>query len=438
MTGYLATTMRAGASKAGDLLARLCAILLLFGITAPLQAELYKWVDEEGNTHYSDQGPRGQDQSTVTTTMVPSQKNADKGTRPDPVFLPPGRKSRKIILSDAVYYWNQRDRNQQKIGVYYAGKLCTSRGAMRASDLRSHHPGLLPSESDIPLSMKRAIEKLGYDVHISLPQDVNARIRQYQGLYLEAVIAQLEVHSCAPVESSSAAMKPRSLSWRKFSRNRITLRVDWQVYSDLSASPVFATSTESHLDNWQTRESTYKTFNRALLAATRDLFASPEFIDLISFDAADSVLGQETQPQESEASPGWWESLIEGGNGAIDETLTGHLFMRSKVARVLAEANTVKIMSSHHFLQHDAWPTINQDLGLNDQLFENHELISRLKLHYDGTFTFFLREDVFGPSRILRMKPDAESFLDGSSLNLTWDCSSNLSRNLLPGNCVNM
>ena len=298
MNGYLASGTGTEGAKAGPLLARLCAILLLFGVTAPLQAQLYKWVDEEGNTHYSDQGPQDQDQSSVTTTIAPEQKNDGKVTRPDPVFLPPGRKSRKIILSDAIYYWNQGNRNRQKIGVYYAGTLCTSRGAMQASDLRTHHPGLLPSETDIPLSLKRAIVNLGYDVHISLPQDVNARTRTHQGLYLKAVIAQLEVHSCAPVKSSAAAMKPRSISWRQFSRNRIALRVEWQVYSDPAASPVFETSTEGHLDNWQVRESSFKTFNRALLIATHNLFASPEFIDLISLDAADTV------PEPGNASAG--------------------------------------------------------------------------------------------------------------------------------------
>lgn len=415
-----------------------CTLLLLAVAFQVAHAELYKWVDEEGNTHYSDQGPQNPEQSSVTRTIVPGEKNHDKVTRPDPVNLPPGRKSRKIILSDAIFHWNQGNPGKRKIGVYYAGTLCTSRGAMQASDLRRHHPGLLPSETDIPVSIKRAIVKLGYDVHIALPQDVDARTRQSRGLYLKAVIADLELHSCAPVDSSSVAMKPRSISWRKFSKNRVSLRVDWQVYADPASAPVFSTSTEGHLDNWQNRESTYKTFNQALLDATHNLFADAEFIDLISVDAGSAVFGEETRQPEPEQTTSWWESLIPGENSAIGDSLTGQLIMRSNVAQVLAEASHVKMMSTQHFLQHDAWPTINQDLGLHDRLFENHELISKLELSYDGTFTFFLRDDVFGPSRILRMKPDAASFTEGSSLHLNWDCSSNLSRNLLPGNCVSM
>lgn len=49
-----------------------CALLLLM---QPVHAELYKWVDEQGNVHYSDQ-PAGGKTKSESTLNIPSQPGA--------------------------------------------------------------------------------------------------------------------------------------------------------------------------------------------------------------------------------------------------------------------------------------------------------------------------------------------------------------------------
>lgn len=59
--------------------------LLLAVLSAPCQAAIYKWVDEKGVTHYTEQPPasgKGQEiQPRVTTPATPAAPPAEKTTR---------------------------------------------------------------------------------------------------------------------------------------------------------------------------------------------------------------------------------------------------------------------------------------------------------------------------------------------------------------------
>lgn len=95
-------------------------------------------------------------------------------------------------------------------------------------------------------------------------------------------------------------------------------------------------------------------------------------------------------------------------------------------------------MSTSYFMQNNEWPTIGQDMGFNDRLFEDHDSIEGLKLGLDGTIRLLLKDEVFGPSRVLELTPDIDAYLAGSSLNLRWDCLSNLQPEMLPDVCKSM
>ena len=53
----------------------LSGLMFLILCTAPAYAALYKWVDEQGNVHYSDQAPSGKTKSD-TTLNIPNQPAA--------------------------------------------------------------------------------------------------------------------------------------------------------------------------------------------------------------------------------------------------------------------------------------------------------------------------------------------------------------------------
>lgn len=67
----------------------LIASALLLLIASPVMAaQVYKWVDAQGVTHFGSQPPEGQEAATVNTTVAPSKPATPSGL-PTPDKLPP-------------------------------------------------------------------------------------------------------------------------------------------------------------------------------------------------------------------------------------------------------------------------------------------------------------------------------------------------------------
>lgn len=412
-------------------------ILLFNGKNSLAQAELYKWVDDQGKTHYSDRNPKEHEHSTISTTASPSQQAFDRNTKLKPIILPYGKVSRKLLLSEGLYRWKQPAGGKQKLGVYYLGRFCTSRGAIYAADVYSDHPRFLPSENAIPKTLKKAIVNLGYDVHSTLLYDLDDRMEQLKGLYLKAEIVKLDLHSCAPIYSLMRTISPKKIPWSNFTKNRVSVSIQWQLISSPEQAPLFKTTTQGYFDNWDNNKKADQTIKQAIVIASNNLFADQQFIDLITTDPAKKA------DKLIPANPGtekrsWWQSFAPDTRNPISDLIGKQFVMRAKVSSVLAETSMLKVSSVNYFMTNNDWPRITQDIGLSDRVFENHEFISGMKLNYDGTFTLHLREDVFGPSRVLRMTPDTDSYREKRSLQINWDCSSNLPQEILPEMCVSM
>lgn len=56
------------------LIALLCGAIL--GMAMPVQAQIYRWVDENGVTHFSDKPPKDQRAERIGTTPAPSPSNS--------------------------------------------------------------------------------------------------------------------------------------------------------------------------------------------------------------------------------------------------------------------------------------------------------------------------------------------------------------------------
>ncbi len=412
-------------------------LTLICGVSGSAHAQLYKWVDEHGNTHYSDRDPDKPNASTITPDPTPSQQAIDRTTRLNPLLLPYGKKSRRLVLSDALLNWRQTGTNKQKLGIYYLGRFCTTRGAIYTPDVYTYHPRFIPTETSIPVALKKAIDHLGYEIHVVLPRDLDYRMQQYDGLYLQAKINKLDLHSCAPVHSLTRTISPKKITWSSFTKNRASVSAEWSLFRKLGEDPVFTAVTQGYSDNWNSNEHADRTVNQALVIAANNLFADQRFIDLITYEASAETAAQEP-PEPATEEQSWWSKFIPDMKSPISRMIDNQLVMRAKLSGVLAEASRLKMSSVSYFMTNNEWPTIVQDIGLNDRLFDNHELIAGLNLHRDGAFTLDLKQEIFGPSRILRMTPDTDSYLDNGSLSLDWTCASNLPAEILPESCVHM
>ena len=115
------------------------------------QAQLYKWVDEEGNVHFSDQPPADENDSSVVPDPQPQSGSSTsrKLGAGQPLIRPYDKEVRKLHLPDVRYLWKSTShaRISTKVGVYHTGKACTTRGAIKAPEVFVSHASLLPSET---------------------------------------------------------------------------------------------------------------------------------------------------------------------------------------------------------------------------------------------------------------------------------------------------
>ena len=77
----------------------LVSLFVFVSFSTSVNAELYKWVDDEGKTHYSDSTPKVKKHNVITPDVSPSQRAFDRNTENNPIILPYGTSSRKVILS---------------------------------------------------------------------------------------------------------------------------------------------------------------------------------------------------------------------------------------------------------------------------------------------------------------------------------------------------
>jgi len=411
----------------------LTGLLVLVTFSSTVGAELYKWVDEQGKTHYSDRTPKINEHTVITPDTTSSQRAFDRSTEKTALILPYGKSSRKILLSQGFYQWNHSDHSKQKLGVYYLGRFCTSRGAIFADDLHTDHPRFLPGQHGIPKTIKGVLLNLGYDAHISELFDLQHRIQTLNGLYLKAELIELDLHTCAPVHSLIRTISPKKLAWNNFTKNRVSLSVRWQLFENMQQPALFETITHGYYDNWGNDRKAFSTINQALEIAVNNLFANQRLIDLITTEQAIAKTDKASPENEDK---GWLQKLLPEMGNSIGQLLNNQHVMRARVAGVLSEASAIKVNSIEYYMTNGDWPLMVQDIRLSDRLFDTHKLISGIQFDHDGSFTFRLRESVFGPSRMLRMTPDTSSYENGSALGIDWDCSSNLSPEVLSEMCT--
>ena len=122
----------------------LLALLLVCATSA--NAELYKWVDDEGNIHYSDEQP-----STTKQTVTVIDESAAESLAPAtdrPITRPYDKQVTKLHLLDTQYLWKQPSHKGKsiKLGIFSTGTGCTSVGAIKSHEVISRHSSFFPEE----------------------------------------------------------------------------------------------------------------------------------------------------------------------------------------------------------------------------------------------------------------------------------------------------
>lgn len=398
-------------------------LIVLALVSWNCQAQLYKWVDENGDVHFSDKAPEDKIKSSVVPGQPENQvqyPGSSKATA-RPIMRSYDKSVHRLLLPDARYLWKDDSRITQpvKIGIYHVGRACTTRGAIKAPDVFIRHNLLLPNEAELAFSIKRVIKGLDYEAEYADLSRLQNRLKNTGGLSLHAEITAMDFKACAPNISDSYRLKPvATIPAPRFTRSRVRLRVDWQLRGTLEQGILYQTATDGEYNGWSQSNSPHQAIGSALETAVFNLFSDQDFVALLT-DGNAGAAGQ-----SSSSSPARAEKK---------SSITDLLLRRSRGTQALVEINRLKVGSMQHYVAEGKWPGDMSLIGYRESMFYDSDTIASVSLKSDGSIVAELKRS-FGDDKIISLKPEVKQ---GNAVRIHWYCTSNLDLPYLPHGCHN-
>ena len=392
----------------------LCSLSLIV-FSEISNAELYKWVDDDGNTHYSDKVP----EKNTNSEAIPVTINTPSSQRPasGKVILKPYEKAaKKLHILDTTYLWKKESYKAKtvKLGVYNTGRGCTSRGAINTPDVFIHHEDLLPNETAMAYRIRKTINGLDYDSERTGKRELIPRLKKTNGLSLRSEMVQMDFSTCAPrVSQKNQLTRISKLPINKFSKHRLKLQILWTLKSNRDQDLIYQTTTEGHYNGWQKSGSSRKAVENAIESSVLKLFSDQSFVDKILLN--DSSITTEIPAQET-------ETPVPPVNTEIDYV------MRALTGQAFYELSPLKIYLIQFYQMQNEWPGSLQDMQLSERMYAGSKTISHVSFEPDGSIAAELTE-VFGANKTMTIYPVQDSLDTGW---VRWNCSTNLPFSALP------
>ncbi len=390
------------------------------------QAELFKWVDEDGNPHYTDKLPAGKSGEKVTSGVSTSTYSTRPTSTAKPILRSYEKTVRKLHLPDTRYLWKSEAEvtQSQKIGIYHIGKGCTPRGAMKAPEVFIRHPHMFPEEALLSGRISKVIKELGYEAERTKINRLPGRLTQTGGLSLHSEIIAMDLNACAPGTRNDERLKTvEEISPHRFTRNRVQLEVRWLLLDNGDQDIIYQSITAGNYNGLKQYSTASSSVGSAVEDATSELFSSASFIAHLTADAetedaglADNLLSflQTDEPQSIESAQG------------------DQYRLQAHAAQAFSELNVLKIGVLQHYAMQGEWPHSLANIGYSELMFDGSEAIAHVSLQSDGSLIAELKE-LFGVGKHITLSPQ---ITDGNFNMNRWHCSSNLEPLYLPQNCA--
>jgi hypothetical protein len=397
-------------------------------------AELYKWVDENGDVHFSDKALADKEKSTAISEEGKNKVQYTGRQKPGarPIMRPRDKAVPPLHLVESGYAWinDSRTGRPEKIGIYHVGKGCTTRGAIMAPEVFKRHQELLPKNFTLAHQVIDVIEELGYEIRQTQRSILKKSLKVTGGIVMLAEITAMNLKTCAPKIYQDERLKPAdSIAPYKFSHNRVGLRVHWQLLDNSNQVVLYETETEGDFDGWKKPTGTGRSVGEAMQAATRNLFARQDFIDrLFAIKVA-----ERPKPERPKPKPLWLPPPPAEEKGILtslrDMFLPDSTRTRAQVARALVEISALKNHMLHYYQTEGNWPEDLADLGISNSTFYGSDTIDIVSFEPDGSIIAALKS-TFGDNKILTLQPRIDD-----NFIARWNCYSNLDESKLPEIC---
>ena len=258
------------------------------------QADVYKWVDENGKVHFTDTPPRQPEVKPEVVELKSSKKIASAAQMPavaaiDPIRNLAAADTRSVLLEHLNLDYDSEAGDENALGTTYK---YTRDAGLKAAKLRQSDdplPSALPCLSEGNLTLNNAkyilkqvdftqpfnevFEDNGYQV----AGDKTFAMQASTGsdLSLAATVTDIRLAHCGSRSASDL---------RSFTQNTTYLKVKWQVFDNLARRVVYEATTEGIDDHFKKPPR----FNGAAISAaqafgqaTEQLLGKQAFVDLL-------------------------------------------------------------------------------------------------------------------------------------------------------------
>ena len=279
------------------------ALLALLLMCGPAEAEIYKWVDDNGQVRYSDRPPPGKVDATAVArpgNASPSNAVPSEGakaptalqagrpiTNPDPANSRSVKLERVIVKLRGVAVGDDPTIGEAQRfvpGVYQQLAALMERGEKPRSALACQKDGVLELHNANFIVSKTRFEPLFYSVFAEngyRTADASDKLfdRQETGaadLSVAAVITSIGLKYCGMGNASTL---------NEYSQNATNLEIRWEVFDNLQREIIY-TATSTGSDNYYLQAPRFQggivSMGFAFSGALRNLLASQEFVDVLT------------------------------------------------------------------------------------------------------------------------------------------------------------
>ena len=249
----------------------------------PAQAQMYKWVDENGKVHFSDKKP-----THHGATAQPLSSSANQQAERDfiipkdrtPIVRPFESAARSLYIADMAYAWKLDTLNRSKydVGSYHVDATCISRGSMTLPDAYLNHKSFFPDESRLSRQAERIIDGLDFSADTIHSDQLIAKIREAGAVGLKPLITGMNIRACAPRRYGEDKKKPgNKLDARRYSRAYVDVEIEWTLV-DGHQNTLFQTTTTGSTHGW-INSNVPAAFTEAVDNATRNLMSQQALVN---------------------------------------------------------------------------------------------------------------------------------------------------------------
>lgn len=257
---------------AANVFALSLGLLLVVG-SSPALGEIYTWVDERGEVHFSDTPHGGAKRVPAERESSPAARDTHPQTGPIPYR---GKQpSLRLAVMEVKLGLPTRGLSRLPVGRKYRGYYCNT----GAEDLVVDLSKPLKGSKLLPRDFHRRLAALAYQP----PEFVsNGRKKvAIADLLAEPTITELSLRACTGRRLPDRRRLPN--------KNLVEVTIRWKVIDRLTRKQVFLGTTESRLDRWnqeygptETDRGIVTATRHALMAAAEQLLADPEFVAVLS------------------------------------------------------------------------------------------------------------------------------------------------------------